>query len=100
MKKLFFITIFLLFFCNTVFADHKSGSIDKHTKKLENFLINNNWFQHGVWIEVKNSSGWEKTTLIFAYGEWGNMDHCLSILKKTEPQLLKSGNIRCRNVES
>ena len=68
MKKLL-LAISLLFFCNTVFADHKSASIDKHTKKLENFLINNNWFQHGVWIEVKNSSGWEKTTLIFAYGE-------------------------------
>ena len=99
MKKLL-LTISLLFFCNTVFADHNWETMEESLDKFEKFVLNDDWLQHGVWIEVKNSSGWEKTTLIFAYGEWGNMDHCLSILKKSEPQLLKSGNIRCRNVES
>jgi|TARA_B100000315_G_C14435317_1_gene522133 hypothetical protein len=89
----------LVLFSSTCFAEHKSGSIEKHTKKLEKFVTNNDWFQHGVWIEVKNSSGWEKTALIFAYGEWGNWDECYNIISETYPLLLATNKVRCKSVK-
>jgi len=99
MKKLL---IILLILPNLLFADHNFTDFDKYENQLIEDVKDNNYVKHGVWLEfrsISNPTEWNKVLLIFAYGESGNFDECIRIIKSTYPSYYSSNDVRCQEVQ-
>jgi len=99
MKKLL---ILLLLVPSLSWGEHKFDDYEKNESEFIKDVKDNDYMQHGVWLEFRSLSdptAWNKIFLIFAYGKWGNFDECMNILKNTYPMLLGSNNARCQEVK-
>ena len=81
---------------------HKFGEYEKEEKEFVEDVKENNFMQHGVWLEfrgVADPTKWNKVIFIFGYGEVGNYDTCMDIVKSTYAIYYSSNDVRCQEVQ-
>ena len=82
-------------------GEHKFGEYEKEEKEFIEDVRNNDFMQHGVWLEfrgVADPTTWNKVIFIFGYGEAGNYDTCMDIVKNTYSIYYSSNDVRCQEV--